>query len=686
MLAAATHPDQLSGDDEKRETFLGVYRARRDVLNNVRAIDVARAYAHERGELPIWATDLPIDPTGNRSTEGVKYFHVASYAAWAQHYGDLPPQMRSSYEIVRVMPTRFYMDIDVDRRENPALTDEVFFRLRAELVQAVREEFRHVTQRGDDDSALDEVVVLDSTRPHKISQHLVFPNAVLRNPFHCGALLRRVQVRLLRRHEPAPGAGDSNGDHPFFIWARNKDRAAAGETVRVRNFFVDLKVYTRDRNFRLYGSRKNIAGALPLVEAGNTTGAFSWDIFNKTLLQRVPRSVPVADCMELDGSLPVSTNNANLHRYDIATSGGNAQGAAAAAVPPAAPAPPTAAAVAATAQLVSYWSNVFPFDVLWHLAPPGTAAAREFCFVFPKNVWTPACFFRTAADLRAAAVQRCPAQIHVGLVRAPVVAAETETETLSSNPTLAFDVDVNDYAPFRPCCKDGNTACERCWPILEFAQIALTAFLREYGMDDVLFFFSGSKGVHAWVPPTNANAARVANSTRARCTLADDFASVYRRPLTPVGKEEEEEDAAAAESGAADDTRDTSEYTIPDFAAATHLREFTRTVVGSKSSRARWRKFVCEDMGLAAAVTRHERRHGTASALAHVLWPRIDAAVTCDPRHKIKAPYSVHARTGRVAVWLPNPAVNPFSAQHASLIDPAENVRALRLRLGLLSN
>jgi DNA primase small subunit len=370
---------------------------------------------------------------------------------------------------------------------------------------------------------------------------------------------------------------------------------------------------------------------------------FSWAVFNKTLLQRVPRSAPVIDCMELDGSLPVSTSNANLHRYDVASASASSSNGR--------PAPSRPQAVA------SYWRDVFPFDVLWHLAPGHAESAREFCFVFPQNRWTPARFFRTAVDLRVAAVHLCPAQIHVGLVRAPVPV----------NPTLAFDVDVNDYAAFRPCCKREGTACERCWPILEFAQLALAAFLREYGMaDDVLFFFSGSKGVHAWVAPTNANAKRVACSTLARATLADDFASVYQVPR-PAGA-----------AGAA-----TAEYAIPDFPAATQLRAFTQAVLGSSEARARWRAFVCDDMGLADAFGRHESRHGTESALAHVLWPRIDAAVTRDSRHKIKAPYSVHARTERVAVWLPTPDVNPFSAAHAAILDPETNVRALRTRLGL---
>jgi hypothetical protein len=508
-----------------------------------------------------------------------------------------------------------------------------------------------------------EVVVLDSTRPHKISQHLVFPNLVLRNPFHCGALLRRVQVRLLRKHELSPGAGDSNNDHPFFIWSRIKNRAATGETVRVRNFFGDLAVYTRDRNFRVYWSRKNIAGALPLLEEGSSSSSsstFNWDIYNKTLLQRVPRLVPVIDCMELDGSLPVSTSNANLHRYDIPGAGASA--AAAAAVVRA----PVAATVSAAARetVVAYWRDAFPFDILWYLAPAGGGdAAREFSFVFPQNRWSPACTFRSVDALRDAVLKRCPAQIHVGLVVA-------SAETTRCNPTLAFDVDVDDYAPFRPCCKSEKKACARCWPILEFAQLALRAFLHDYGMDDVLFFFSGSKGVHAWVTPASASAARVACSTPARNLLADDFESVYRDPITDANSREE--------LGGGGDT-----YNIPDFQAAIGMREFTLSLLGNAKVRARWRRFVCVDMELKDIFERHESRHGTASALAHVLWPSIDGPVTRDPRHKIKAPFSVHARTGRVAVWLPSPEVSPFSAEW---VNPTENARALREHLGLASS
>jgi len=617
-------------------------------------IDVARDLSNRRNCLPMWATDIP-NPDNDSSMIGIKFFHVASYSAWAEYYRGLSPPQRCSYEIARVRPTRFYLDLDLMIAENKDITKEVFAERKNQLLRATRIEIARAAGVPEEDALtgpLGEVVILVSTRPAKISEHLVFPNAVLRNPFHCGALMRRIRDRLSREHEKAVGVGDKDNDHPFYIWSRIKDIAQpkTGTTVLERIFFADPKVYTFDRNFRIYGSRKNSPGALPLYEEGNVTGVFNWDVYHKSLLQRIPEGARIIDCPELDGSMPVSTSNAHFLRYDHPV----AEKQSTLTFAPTATATAAAAGHGAAHHLTTFWESEFPFDILWYLASSRDAACeRKFQCSDVNGKWFRPVTPSSVAELKRVVLSDIPASIHVCTVAGPGSDAPF-------NPTLSFDIDIKDYSSYRPCCGDSGSACTRCWPIAQFAQRALSSFLSEYGIEMPVFFFSGSKGVHAWVPPTCPRARKVAMSARARCTLMDDFTSVLGKPDASCGKD----------------------YAIPDVGANVHVRAHVLATLGGDSDEYRQvlRTFLCTEMGLRAQVERHERRHGLDSALVHVLWPRLDEAITRRIDHAIKAPFSVHARTSRVATWLPTPDANPYSA---AAVDHMRNAQELRIHLGI---
>ena len=244
-----------------------------------------------------------------------------------------------------------------------------------------------------------------------------------------------------------------------------------------------------------------------------------------------------------------------------------------------------------------------------------------------------------------------PATVHIGPVRDARPGAREARAPYQ--PTLVFDVDIRDYAPYRPCCGATGAACTRCWPVAAFAQAAVGAFVRACGLGTPYCFFSGSKGVHVWVAGRPDRAALVAGEG-ARRALVAFFHSVKHWPAA---------DAAG--------------YAIPPRQAAAAL-DFVQAALGSEEDRRRLTTFVCDDMGLRAAYRDHEAVNGRDSALVQVLWPRLDADVTAAPAHMLKAPLNVHATTGRACVWLESPAVDPYAAD----IDPALNAAALAAALG----
>ena len=161
------------------------------------------------------------------AASGRRQFAAAELASFATHYLDrVTPTARHYYEIIReARPCRLYLDVEFKPDElgepthrGPALVDAVLLHVARELRDALgvlvsREHF----------------LVLDSSTPEKFSQHVVLhlpDERLFSSNAVCGALVERAVAR-------AKGAGD--------------ELAAA---------IVDLKVYTRNRAFRLLYSSK----------------------------------------------------------------------------------------------------------------------------------------------------------------------------------------------------------------------------------------------------------------------------------------------------------------------------------------------------------------------------------------------------------------------------------------------
>lgn len=134
---------------------------------------------------------------------------------------------------------------------------------------------------------------------------------------------------------------------------------------------------------------------------------------------------------------------------------------------------------------------------------------REWSFTIEDDIYIRYQCFRDQAEFTTAIKKRQPHKIDIGAV---FTAPPKDHNTISPEAfktverELVFDVDMDDYNAVRTCCT-GAKICPKCWPYMVMAVKCCDAALRQdFGYQNILWIFSGRRGVHCWVCDPEARA------------------------------------------------------------------------------------------------------------------------------------------------------------------------------------
>lgn len=198
--------------------------------------------------------------------------------------------------------------------------------------------------------------------------------------------------------------------------------------------------------------------------------------------------------------------------------------------------------------------------------------------------------FRSIEDLQREIVSKGAWRIDIGAVYQTRPSQFARRNLVARE--MVFDVDVSDYDDVRPCRCMGASVCTVCWLLVRCAVIVLQRVIKvKFGVTPhhIKWFFSGRRGVHAWLLDDNTR-----------------FASAEMRKFMV--------------------------YQI------TQCREMKRDKIALRTCR----KFYQLAFRKVPPSNNDE--------LTRIMWPRIDVPVSTAPNHLLKAPYSVHPQTGKVCV------------------------------------
>jgi hypothetical protein len=275
-----------------------------------------------------------------------------------------------------------------------------------------------------------------------------------------------------------------------------------------------------------------------------------------------------------------------------------------------------------------------------------------------------------AESLRALLVARKPAVLHMGVLGAKgrLIGVPAVTYQYELQHELFIDLDLKDYGAIRRlfCTCGPIDTCRSCWALVVMAAAICRAWLCDLlKLGPMLVVYSGGKGAHFHLGSMRARQLSPRQRHHLAMQLKDTDGHIRHaishaaagEPLASIG------DAVLAtwrRLVAADAKR---------FDAETHahLTHWFAAQLGveEKGGGAWWARLEAHPQCTRAALL---------NALLTILWPRIDMAVLDDPEQKktIKAPFSIHAKTRRIALPLAesaqdecNPATMPAVTQLA---------------------
>lgn len=320
---------------------------------------------------------------------------------------------------------------------------------------------------------------------------------------------------------------------------------------------------------------------------------------------------------------------------------------------------------------------------------------REFCFTLDGDIFVRYQSFKDGNELHAALKDRVPAKIDIGPVYNVDPAKRTAYSGLGSDRVFApverelvFDIDMTDYDDVRTCCSEG-AICKLCWPLMSIAITIIDRGLRDdFGFENILWVFSGRRGVHCWVCDESARML----TDQQRSGIASYF-GIYKgqeqtggmsKAILSLGSAPRLHPSIEAalqtlESAwrevylpnqkilETDEGCESVLQYIPDEDVKAEVRsKWAKRPRKAKESTEdvsvqRWDELVAEIDRHVNAASNKDKRHKTAVALSKFeilfghLYPRLDVEVSKKMNHLLKAPFCVHPKTGKICVPI-NPA------------------------------
>ena len=374
--------------------------------------------------------------------------------------------------------------------------------------------------------------------------------------------------------------------------------------------------------------------------------------------------------------------------------------------------------------LKMYYQRLFPYEEMFDwlsygcknatVVPAGAAGSdlisrREISFTVGEVYMRYLCF-DDLDGMRAAIKAKQPHKIDIGaFYSSPPSRRHAVRDFKPVQRELVFDIDLDDYDDVRSGLGEG-THLEQTragWVFFTAACKVLDAALREdFGFKDILWVFSGRRGIHCWVCDERARALtdegrtavaqylsvvdgneKAANRTNITVPLHPSLQRAYEilEPIFVDGIIGDGTDFSVGGGqgllGEDPAPWDKVLNLVPDSSAGIRERIRTAWQKPGQSAESRWAKLVLECDKAATSLQKKGSRDASKAmrrAPYEIVfvgcYPRLDVNVSTHRNHLLKSPFCVHPKTGCVCVC--------FNPEDVATFDPCTvpNLATVRLR------
>ncbi|CAG9764976.1 unnamed protein product [Ceutorhynchus assimilis] len=323
-----------------------------------------------------------------------------------------------------------------------------------------------------------------------------------------------------------------------------------------------------------------------------------------------------------------------------------------------------------------YYKRLFPAAHFYKWLSYGNAstfAHREISFALENDIYLRFQSFDTYKEFVEELYKKNPIKIDIGPIYLTKPKARNMGQALqASAKEMVFDIDLTDYDDVRTCCS-GADVCTKCWKFMAIASKIIDTALREdFRYVNVLWVFSGRRGIHAWVSDEHARGLDIngrpaiaeyltvlkEGMKKKKVSLTGHIHTSISRALKIIDKYfptiVKEQDILGT------DERLKNFLSILDDNVRTQFKDCMTKVT---TSAERWEAFERKFMQLQQTneIPRNLKNLREEIKLQYA-YPRLDINVTKGITHLLKAPFCVHPKTGKVCV--------PFNVKHVDNFDP----------------
>ncbi len=237
-----------------------------------------------------------------------------------------------------------------------------------------------------------------------------------------------------------------------------------------------------------------------------------------------------------------------------------------------------------------------------------------------------------------------------------------------------LDIDLNDYDNVRTCCKDASV-CQKCWVFISAAVTVSEYLLSNYfDYHKILWVFSGRRGIHGWV--CDEEATKLSKEERSSLISFLSFLviegsvmpKVYRKKasVNPNHLTAIKVAAILIEKGFLFDVF-LNQHLLTTKKGIGYLSSVVPSnllqTISQKSELDEGQKIKY----LFTVLSEPSYHDVMIRMVLELLYPRFDIAVSEQPNHLVKSPFSIHPDTGMISSPIASEKIRDFNIEKDTL-------------------